>query len=94
MLENYAGCSARVQFRREIGSPDVLFELNTTGGGIVLDGSWMRFRIEAAATSAMNYGAKPPAWESCIGQVEVTRPNGDVERQYVVTCRLSPEGTK
>ena len=92
--ENYTGCTARVQLRRDIDSQDVIAELTTENDGIVLDGAWLRLNLSAIQTAAFAYGGVAPAWETCIGQVEVTRPGGEVERQYELTFVLHPEGTR
>lgn len=86
--EDYTGCSARMQLRASVDSPDVISEISTDDGGIVLSGKDLRIRWSAAATSAMADLAQP------VGHVEVTRPNGDVERQYEITFPFSPEVTR
>lgn len=92
--EDYTGCKARMQLRREIGSSDVIAELTTENGGIELNGKALRLRVDAAQTAAFEYGCVPPAWDTCIGQVEVERSGGEVERQYELTFALHPEGTR
>jgi len=87
-LENYAGCEAVAVLVRDIGSTDVITTLSTANGGIVLDGAWMRFRMSAAATAALQYGLSAPAWTSCVAYVYVTRPDGTVEPQYLVSFVL------
>lgn len=92
--EDYTGCTARVQLRRDIDSQDVIAELTTENGGIVLDGAWLRLNLTAIQTATFAYGSSAPAWEACIGHVEVTRLSGEVERQYELTFVLHPEGTR
>lgn len=92
--EDYTGCMARMQLRREIDDPEVLLELSTANGGIELDGAWLRLLMTAEQTAAFVYGAVAPGWTSCIGQIEITRPSGDVERQYELRFALYPEGTR
>lgn len=92
--EDYAGCTARMQLRREVNSPDVILELTTENGGIELDGKTLRILMTAEQTEAFEYGCSRGAWESCIGQVEVVRPTGEVERQYELSFVLHPEGTR
>lgn len=92
--EDYTGCKARMQMRRDVGDPDVILELTTENGGIELVGRRLRICMAAAQTSAFQYGCARPGWESCIGHVEVERPNGDVERQYELAFILSPEVTR
>lgn len=91
--EDYTGCKARVQMRRDINSP-VIHELTTENDGILLSGDTLTLALTPVQTSAFVYGSTPPAWKSCMGHVEVERPNGDVERQYEITFPLSPEGTR
>lgn len=92
--EDYTGCMARVQLRRDIDDTQVLIELTTENGGIELDGAWLRLVMTAAQTAALEFGDAPPAWTSCIGQVEVVRPSGDVERQYELGFELRQEATR
>jgi hypothetical protein len=92
--EDYTGCSARMQLRTDVDSDVVIDERSTDNGGIVLDGDTLRICWSAAETAAMVYGAAPGGWTRAIGHVEVTRPTGEVERQYEITFPLSPEGTR
>lgn len=92
--EDYTGCTARMQLRREIDDPEVLLELSTANGGIELDGAWLRLLMTAEQTAAFVYGPIAPSWNSCIGQIEITRPSGDVERQYELRFALYPESTR
>ena len=92
--EDYTGCTARVQLRRKVDDPEVLAELTTENGGIELDGAWLRLLMTPQQTAALVYGRTLPGWTSCIGQVEVTRPGGEVERQYELSFVLMPEGTR
>ncbi|MBO9679574.1 MAG: hypothetical protein J7556_15130 [Acidovorax sp.] len=92
--EDYTGCSARMQLRPEIDSDVVIDERSTANGGIVLDGAKLSIRWSALETSAMVYGEQPSGWTRAIGQVEVTRPGGQVERQYEIAFTLHQEGTR
>ncbi len=92
--EDYTGCSARMQLRREIDDPVVLLELSTANGGIELEGAWLRLLMTAEQTAAFIYGDMPLGWSSCMGQVEVTRTDGSVERQYELNFLLHPESTR
>ncbi|WP_172642960.1 hypothetical protein [Delftia sp. Cs1-4] len=83
-----------MQLQREIDDPEVLLELSTANGGIELDGAWLRLLMTAEQTAAFVYGPIAPGWTSCIGQIEVTCPSGDVERQYELYFALYPEGTR
>ena len=84
--EDYTGCEARMQIRAEIGSP-VLWEMSTTIGNIELDGKTLTLVFEAADSSAFTF------YDGAMGQVEVTRPNGDVERHYALTFVIDREST-
>lgn len=92
--EDYTGCTARMQLRRDIDAPAVIAELTTENDGIALDGARLRLNLSAAQTAAFAYGHTPPGWETCIGHVEVVRSGGEVERQYELTFVLHPEGTR
>lgn len=92
--EDYTGCTARAQLRSCIDSAVVIAELTTENDGIELEDAWLRLKMTAAQTAAFEYGDTAPAWTSCIAQVEVIRPGGEVERQYEITFNLSPEGTR
>ncbi|MDR2333761.1 MAG: hypothetical protein LBE61_09780 [Burkholderiaceae bacterium] len=92
--EDYTGCTARMQLRRSIDALDVISERTTENGGIALVGNKLTVKWSAAETSDFKYGSRQPAWCTAVGQVEVIRPNGDVERQYEITFSLDPEGTR
>lgn len=85
--EDYTGCTARMQLREDIDSPAVLWEMSTDDGRIGLDGNTLTLVFDAADSSSF-------AFDSAIGHVEVTRPNGDVERQYEIKFKVSREGTR
>ena len=92
--EDYTGCTARAQMRRAIGSTEVIHEMTTENGGIILDGDTLTMYLSNTQTEAFNYGTVAPAWTKCVAQVEVVRPDGDVERHYNVTFYLDREGTR
>jgi hypothetical protein len=85
--EDYTGCTARMQLRPEAGSSRVLLELTTENGGIELDGKKLTLVFQPADTSPLRF-------EEGVGQIEVTRPNGDVERQYELVIPFSREETR
>lgn len=95
--DDYTGCTARMQLRESVDSLWVLDEFDTADGSITLtsDG-WVQIDKSDEDTTAMKYGsnAKSGAWQSAIGQLEVTRQDGSVERQFVIAFALDPEGTK
>lgn len=92
--EDYTGCVARMQLRRDIDSEAVILELTTENSGIVLDGAWLRLKLTPEQTSAFVFGDIEPAWRNAVGHVEVVRPTGEVERQYELTFDLSQESTR
>lgn len=92
--EDYTGSTARAQLRISIGSTDVIVELTTENDGIELSGDTLTLVLTNTQTAAFEYGSVAPAWTKCVAQVEVIRPNGDVERHYNITFFLDREGTR
>lgn len=84
--EDYTGCSALLQIRADIGEP-VLWEMSTTNGRIELDGKTLTLVFDANDSSAFTF------YDGAMGQVEVTRSNGDVERHYALTFTIDREST-
>ena len=85
--EDYTGCTARMQLREDVDSSAVLWEMSSDDGRIELDGNTLTLVFDAADSSSF-------AFDSAIGHVEVTRLNGDVERQYEIKFKVSREGTR
>lgn len=85
--EDYTGCTARMQLREDVDSSAVLWEMSSDDGRIKLNGNTLTLVFDAADSSSF-------AFDSAIGHVEVTRPNGDVERQYEIKFKVSREGTR
>lgn len=83
------GCSARSQFRAKIDAPDVLLQLSSDDGSIVLGGAagTIRYRLSAAATAAL-------AWRSAVHDLELTFPDGTVRRLISGQAEVSPEVTR
>lgn len=99
--EDFTGCTARMQARTTVDSPYVLFEWTTENLGFTLNAGglgWIQADMSAADTAAQKYGLVPdPAsgiWNNAIGQVEIVRPGGRVDRPYVLSFYLDPEGTR
>lgn len=91
------GCTARMQLRSDVLAPDVLLDLSTANGriGLAEGDGWIRFVLDAATTSGLPFGDRPPlAWSTAIGQLEVEHPSGDVSRPVQVQWVLDPEGTR
>lgn len=84
--EDYSGCSARMQMRTEIDDPVVIAEL-VSPVGIELAGNTLTLVFQPEDMI-------DKAFDTAVGQVEVTRPNGDIERHVEITFILSPEGTR
>lgn len=83
------GCKARAQIRAEIDSPDVLLELTTENGRILLGGpaGTIRLLVGAADTAAID-------WDAGVYDLEVEFPNGHVVRRMAGCVRVSKEVTR
>ena len=96
---DYTGCTARLQFRREVLADDVLMEFTTQPasdqGAITLgaDG-WVSLALSAAQTALLPYGTGSGQWTNAVGQMEVTFADGTVQRPFELHLCLSPEGTR
>ena len=85
--EDYTGCTARMQLREDIDSSEVLWEMTTDNGRIELNGNTLTMVFLPDDSAQF-------AFTNAVGHVEVTRPNGDVERQYEIKFKVSREGTR
>lgn len=85
--EDYTDCTARMQLRQDVDSPEVLWEMTTENGRIELAGNTLTLIFEEHDFSDIGF-------DCLVGHVEVVRPNGDVERQYELRFKLSPEVTR
>lgn len=85
--EDYTGCTALMQLREDIDSAAVLWEMSTDDGRIELGGNTLTLVFSPEDSKDFEF-------DSAIGHVEVTRPNGDVERQYEIKFKVSKEGTR
>lgn len=83
------GCTARMQVRAKQDAPDVLVELTTENGGIVLGGAagTIALRIEAAATAAYE-------WRSGVYDLEIIFADGTVRRLMYGSVSVSLEVTR
>lgn len=83
------GATARMQIRAKIESPDVLEELTTTNGGIVLGDATgdVTIFIEATATAAYT-------WRTGVYDLEIEFTNGTVKRLLSGSVSVSPEVTR
>ncbi len=92
--EDYTGCSARMQMRVDVCGGPVLIELSTANGGIELAGDTMWLVLEVGQVADLFVAAKAAGVAHLIGHVEVTRPDGSVERQYELTFHLHCGGNQ
>lgn len=89
MPVDLTGCTARMQVRATLESPDVLLELTTTNGGIILgdaDGTITRFMSDTDTTAL--------TWEDGVYDLEVEFPGGDVRRLLCGDVIVSREITR
>ncbi len=90
---DFTGCKARMQVRSERESPDVLLELTTENGGIVLGQIPGKIALYLGATrtaSGVIY------WESGVYDLEIEHPAGpdDVTRFAEGSVAVRPEVTR
>lgn len=83
------GCKARAQVRSDIDSSDVLLEMTTENGRIVLGGvsGGIHITIDAATTAAFQ-------WESGVYDLEILFPDGKVMRFLEGGVTVSREVTR
>ena len=83
------GCTARMQVRERVDAPDVLLELTTENGGIVLQAGSPNIvlQMSPAQTAAL-------AWRAGVYDLEVAFPNGYVRRLLERQVVVSPEVTR
>ena len=83
------GCTARMQIRNIITSTEVLLDLTTDNGGIVLGGveGTIQRIISATETSAI-------AWKVGVYDLEIYYPDGRVKRFMEGSVTVSPEVTR
>ena len=83
------GCTARMQIREAIESPEVLVSLTTANGGITLGGpaGTVALRIEADTTAAFE-------WRAGVFDLEIEFADGTVRRLLAGTVTVSPEVTR
>ncbi|MEZ2293932.1 hypothetical protein [Variovorax sp. RCC_210] len=83
------GAAARMQIREKLEAPEVLIELTTTNGGIVLGAAvgTVTLRIEADATAAIT-------WRTAVYDLEVVFADGTVRRLLSGSVAVSPEVTR
>lgn len=83
------GCIARAHIRSELESPDILLEMTTENGRIILNnplGS-IKFRVEAADTKLIT-------WTAGVYDLEIQFPDGTVRRRLKGTVSVTREVTR
>ena len=83
------GCTARMQVRSEVESPDALLELTTVNGGIVLGGALgtIDLYVSDEDTGAIT-------WDGGVWDLEIVHPGGEVTRLAQGSVSVSPEVTR
>lgn len=83
------GCTARMQVRQKVDGTDVLLNLTTENGGIILGGiaGTVTVYLSATATAAL-------AWKSGVYDLEIEFGNGDVRRLLSGSVSVSLEVTR
>lgn len=83
------GCSARMQVRPQVASPDVLLELTTGNGRILLGGpsGTVHLQLDPAETAALSFVA-------AVYDLEIVHPGGQVRRLASGQVKLNPEVTR
>jgi hypothetical protein len=84
-----AGCTARAQFRKAVGSSEVLATLTTENGGVILGGAagTIQLHMSAVDTAALT-------WRQAVYDLEITLSNGDVRRFMQGDAVVDPEVTR
>ena len=81
------GCTARMQIRNKVSSPDILCELTTGNGGIVINGGSIALFISADDTAEFNF-------KLGVYDLELIYPNADVVRLLEGQVSVSYEVTR
>ncbi len=83
--EDYTGCTGIMKLRAGTPTGLVLATLSTANGYLTLSGGTVTRHLPASVTATLPVG-------TVIGQIDITRPNGVVERQYEITCAVTAGG--
>lgn len=86
---DFTGYTAQMQARESYDSEDVLIDMSTDNGAIVIDGS--AGKVSLIFKPHHTIGAD---WSRAVFDVELTAPDTTVTRFIQGTIRLSPEVTK
>lgn len=83
-----SGCQARIQFREEIGSTAVLYEMTTQTGEITLGMQGeVHLEIDAVTTAGFTF-------TDAVYDLEIVFPNGFVKRLTQGKVKVTPEVTR
>lgn len=83
------GCSARMQVRSSVDSADVLLELTTANGGIMLGGALGTIDLYVSDEDTTALG-----WTAGVYDLELEYSNGEVVRRLFGSVYVSPEVTR
>lgn len=86
---NLTGCTARMQMRTSVESPNILVELTTENGGIALGGvaGTVTMTITATATALLTF-------QRAVYDLEIIFPDTTVRRLLSGYVTLTPEVTR
>jgi hypothetical protein len=82
------GCTARMQVRADVDSPDVLLDLTTENGGIILGGAAGTIDLWVGATDTTAI-----TWDGGVWALDIQYATGpdDVDRLIEGSISVSPE---
>lgn len=84
------GCELRIQVREKVASSDVLLELSTTNGGIVLTDAtngYYTLSLTPVQTTALS-------WKKGVGDLEIAFADGSVRRPWRAVFVVDAEVTR
>jgi hypothetical protein len=84
-----SGCSARMQIREKVESAEVLLELTTVNGRVVLGGVAGTVTLELPSSVTEDI-----TWRAGVYDLEVQFSNGDVRRLMNGSVKVVPEVTR
>lgn len=84
------GCTAKLQIRETVSSPNTLLSLSTDNARIVLGGTagTITLKLTAVETAAL------VGWVNAVYDLEITFTSGFVRRLLQGSVKLSPEVTR
>lgn len=84
-----SGCTARMHARADLSSTEILLDLTTENGGIVLGGT--AGTVEIVISAAQTEGI---TWTEAIYDLEIVFPGGRVKRLLKGAIEVDPEVTR